>query len=101
MNCFVCEQTRVERLLNRSEETEEREYIMGGVSEMVAALAALGIMRAWEARQEDRKLRQEETFVPFHLPPLPQQEKSIPQPVIEARIDIDLAASSTHALSTP
>lgn len=84
-------------MLNRSEETEEREYIMGGISELVTALVALGIMRAWDAQKEDRKLRQEETFVPFHLPPLPQQEQSIPQPVTEAGTRIDLATSAPHA----
>jgi hypothetical protein len=51
---------------------------MGSVSDLVAALAFLGLMRVWDAREEDRKSRQEEAFVPFNLPPLPQCEQSIP-----------------------
>jgi hypothetical protein len=43
---------------------------MGSVSELVAALALLGITRIWDAREEERKSRQEEAFVPFNLPPL-------------------------------
>jgi hypothetical protein len=41
---------------------------MGSVSDLVAALALLGITRVWNAREEDRKSRQEEAFVPFNLP---------------------------------
>ena len=71
---------------------------MGGVSDLVAALAVLGIMREWDALEEDRKSRQEEAFVPFKLPPLPQRDQSIPHPVAEARPRV---GEVTHAHSTP
>jgi hypothetical protein len=81
-------------------ETEEGEYIMGGISDLVAALGVLGIMRAWHALEEDRKSRQEEAFVPFNLPPLPQKGQSIPQPVAEARPLVAVATSAPYAQST-
>ena len=43
---------------------------MGSVPELVAALALLGIMSIWDAREEERKSRQEEALVPFNLPAL-------------------------------
>ena len=41
--------------IDNSEETEEGEIIMGSVSEFVYAMAALGILRAWNAREDERK----------------------------------------------
>ena len=73
---------------------------MGGVSELVAALAVVGIMRAWDALEEDKKSRQEEVFVPFNLSPLPQQGQQIPHPTAEARPQIAMAPSASHAQST-
>ena len=70
---------------------------MGSVSEFVYAMAALGILRAWNAREEERKFRQEEEFVPFRLPPLSKQEQSIPQPMEEAMPNVAIAASASHA----
>ena len=86
-----------ESLLKLSEETQEGEFIMGSVAELVYAMAALGILRAWNAREEERNSRQEEEFVPFRLPPLPQQEQSIAQPMEEAIPGVTLAASATYA----
>jgi hypothetical protein len=74
---------------------------MGSVPDLIAALAFLGILRTWDAREEDRKSRQEEAFVPFNLPPLPQREQSIPCPVAEARPPVGVATSALHAQSTP
>jgi len=70
---------------------------MGSVSELVLAMAALGILRGWNAREEERKSRQEEEFVPFRLPPLPKQEQSIPQSMEEAMPNVAMAASASHA----
>ena len=70
---------------------------MGSVSELVLAMAALGILRAWNAREEESKSRQEEEFVPFRLPPLSQPEQSILLPLEEAMPDVAMAASATHA----
>jgi hypothetical protein len=70
---------------------------MGSVAEFVYAMAALGILRAWNAREDERKSRQEEEFVPFRLPPLPQQEQAIPLPMEEATPEVALAASAPHA----
>lgn len=53
---------------------------MSEASGFVAALAALSIVRAWDAAKGDRISRQEEVFVPFNLPPLPQQEQPVYQP---------------------
>lgn len=54
--------------------------IMGEISNLVAALATLGLLRAWDAAEEDRTSRQEGVFVPFNLPPLSQREQPIRQP---------------------
>ena len=70
---------------------------MGSVAEFVYAMAALGILRAWNAREDERKSRQEEEFVPFRLPPLPQQEQAISLPIEEATPEVALAASASHA----
>ena len=70
---------------------------MGSVSELVLAMAALGILRAWNAREDERKSREEEEFVPFRLPPLVRQEQSIPQPLEEVIPDVAIAASVAHA----
>ncbi len=70
---------------------------MGSVSEFVYAMAALGILRAWNAREDERKCRQEEEFVPFRLPPLPQQAQEISLPMEETTPVVALAASSPHA----
>lgn len=70
---------------------------MGSVSELVLAMAALGILRAWNVREEESKSRQEEEFVPFRLPPLARQEQSMPQPLEEVMPDVAMAASATHA----
>jgi hypothetical protein len=43
---------------------------MGSISDLVTALSLLGITRAWNAQEDDRRFRQEEAFVPFRLPPL-------------------------------
>jgi hypothetical protein len=74
---------------------------MGNVSDLIGALALLGIMRAWDAREEARKSRQEEVFVPFNLPPLPQREQSIPHPAAETSPRVAVAASVPHVRSTP
>ena len=66
-------------------------HIMGEVSSLVAALAALGIMRAWDVAEEDRKSQQEGVLVPFNLPPLPQREQTICQP--ETGIAVAASAS--------
>jgi len=73
---------------------------MGSVPELVAALAFLGILRTWDAREEDRKSRQEEVFVPFNLPPLPQRQQSIPCPAAEVRPPVVVVTSALHAQST-
>jgi hypothetical protein len=74
---------------------------MGNVSDLIGALALLGIMRAWDAREEARTSRQEEVFVPFNLPPLPQREQPIRQPATEVRPPVAVATSASHARSTP
>ena len=70
---------------------------MGSVSEFVYAMAALGILRTWNAREEERKSRLEEEFVPFRLPPIAKQVQSIPLPEEEVMPDVAMAASATHA----
>ncbi len=70
---------------------------MGSVSELVLAMAALGILRGWNAREEERKSRQEEEFVPFRLPPIAKQVQSISLPEEEVMPDVAMAASATHA----
>jgi hypothetical protein len=75
--------------------------IMGEISNLVVALALLGIMRAQDAREEERKSRQEEVFVPFKLPPLPQREQAIGQPITEDRSPVAMETFVSHARSTP
>jgi len=65
---------------------------MGSVPDLVAALAFLGILRTWDAREEDRKSRQEEVFVPFNLPPLK------PEPAEDAKPAVAVPASSSEAM---
>ncbi len=74
---------------------------MGEVTTWTAALALLGIMRARDAREEERKFRQEEVFVPFKLPPLPQQEQAIGQPMTADKSPVAVAMSVSYARSTP
>jgi hypothetical protein len=69
---------------------------MGGVPDFVATLAVLSIIRAWNAAEEDRKSRQEETFVPFNLSPLLQQE----QPVCQHALAVAGTTSASHAPAT-
>lgn len=78
------------------EVSKEGEYIIGSVAELVSAMAALGILRAWNAREEERISSQEEEFVPFRLPPLPRLEQSTPQPMEEAMPDVAMATSDPH-----
>jgi hypothetical protein len=73
---------------------------MGGVPDLIAALTVLRLMRERDAREEARKSRQEEVFVPFNLPPLPQQGPLIPRPAMEARPPVAVAPSASHAQST-
>jgi hypothetical protein len=73
---------------------------MGEVMSWAAALAFLGLMRAWDARQEERTSRQEEVFVPFNLPPLPQQEQVIGQTITADRSPVAVARPVSHAWST-
>jgi hypothetical protein len=74
---------------------------MGGISDLVGALALQGVMRARDALEENRKSRQEESFVSFNLPPLVQQGQSIPQATTKGRPRIAVATSASHARSTP
>ena len=69
---------------------------MGSVSEFVYAMAALGILRAWNAGEEERKSRQEEEFVPFRLPPLARQAQSMPEHLEEVMPDVAMATSAIH-----
>jgi hypothetical protein len=78
------------------EETEEGENIMGSVSEFVSAMAVLGILIAWNAREDERNSRKEEEFVPFRLPPLHQQEQSTPLPMEEAMPEVTMSASASQ-----
>jgi hypothetical protein len=71
-------------------------YIMGGVFDLIAALAVLDFIRAWDAAEEDRKSRQEEMFVPFNLPPLPQQE----QPMCQHALAVAGTTSASYAPAT-
>jgi hypothetical protein len=64
---------------------------MGEISSLVAALAALGLVRAWDAAEEDRTSRQEGVFVPFNLPPLSPRE----QPTRQSEIGSAMAASAS------
>jgi hypothetical protein len=73
---------------------------MGDVMSWAAALAFLGVMRAWDARQEERTCRQEEEFVPFNLPPLPQQEQVIGQPITADTSSVAVTRPLSHSWST-
>jgi hypothetical protein len=74
---------------------------MGGVSDFVAALAVLGVMKVREALEEDRKSRQAEAFVPFNLPPLPQRGRPTRQPATEAEPHGAIDMSASHAWPNP
>ena len=78
--------------LDNSEKSKQGENIMGSVAEFVYAMAALGIFRAWNAREDERNARREEEFVPFHLPPLSWQDQSLPLPVEENTTEVALAS---------
>ncbi len=69
---------------------------MGSVAEFVYAMAALGILRAWNAREDERNARREEEFVPFHLPPLSRQDQSIPLHMEQDAPEVSMAASACH-----
>ena len=83
-------------MLTFSEETGEGEIIMGSIAEFVSAMATLGILRSWTARENERNFRREEEFVPFRLPPLPSQEQSIPLPEEENTSEVPLASGASH-----
>jgi hypothetical protein len=74
---------------------------MGGISDLVGALALMGITQAWDALEEERKSRQEEVFVPFKLPPLPQQAQAIGQLTTADRSPVAVARGLSHARSMP
>ena len=59
---------------------------MNEISGLLAALATLGIISAWDAAEEERISRREEVFVPFNLPPLPPREQSIHQPETDTAV---------------
>jgi hypothetical protein len=59
---------------------------MGEVSGLLAAFAALSIVRAWDALEEERISRQEEAFVPFNLPPLPLRKQLVCQPQTDSAV---------------
>jgi hypothetical protein len=69
---------------------------MGTVFDLVVAVGLLGLMRARDAVEGDRKLRQEEVFVPFNLPPLTQQEQAIGKSAIAAAEAIVASYGSEH-----
>ena len=73
---------------------------MGGISDLVVALALLDDMQAWDAREEERKFRQEEVFVPFNLSSLPQQAQAISQPITADRSPVAVARPVSHVRST-
>jgi hypothetical protein len=74
---------------------------MGGISDLVGALALLGVMRAWHAREEERNFRQEEVFVPFNLSQLPQQEQVTGQTRTADRSLVAVARPVSHVRSMP
>ena len=74
---------------------------MGSISDLVMALSLLGITRAWNAQEDDRRPRQEEAFVPFRLPPLTLQEQSISHPAAETQSCVAVTTSALHSQSTP
>jgi hypothetical protein len=80
---------------------KEGACLMGDVTILAGALAFLGIMRAWDAREEERISRQEEVFVPFKLPPLPQQEQAIDQPITAEESPVAVMKPLSHAWSKP
>jgi hypothetical protein len=84
------------RLLTFSEETGEGENIMGSIAEFVIAMATLGILRSWNAREDERNFRREEEFVPFRLPPLSRQDQSIQLPEEEITSEVALASCVSH-----
>ncbi len=69
---------------------------MGSVAEFVYAMAALGILRAWNAREDEKNSRREEEFVPFRLPPLSRQDQSIQLPEEEITSEVALASCVSH-----
>ena len=66
----------------------------GGIGDLLAALTILGLIRKREAREEARTSKQEEVFVPFNLPPLPQQGQLILHPAAEAKARVAVAPSA-------
>lgn len=74
---------------------------MGSISDLVTALFLLGITRAWNAQEDDRRPRQEEAFVPFCLPPLTLREQSVSHPAAETKPCIAVTTSALHTQSTP
>ena len=68
---------------------------MGSVAEFVSAMAALGILRAWNAREDERNARREEEFVPFHLPPLSRQDQSLPLSIEENSPEVALTSCAS------
>ena len=70
---------------------------MNEISGLLAAFAALGIIRAWDAAEEKRISRREEVFVPFNLPPLPQREQQIRQPETDAAVAVPALCAPTTA----
>lgn len=74
---------------------------MGGISDLVVALSLLGLIRAYDARQEERTSRQEEVFVPFNLSALPQQEQVIGQLTTADRSPVAVARPGSQARLTP
>jgi hypothetical protein len=69
---------------------------MGSVAEFVYAMAALGILRSWNAREDERNYRREEEFVPFRLPPLTRQEQSFQLAVEADKPEVAYTASTSH-----
>ena len=65
---------------------------MGEVTNLIASLGMFSALKAWDAQREERTARQEEVFVPFKLPPLPQQEQAISQPLVADRLPVAVAA---------
>lgn len=50
---------------------------MSEIANSAAAFGLLGILRAFDKQEEERKSRQEEVFVPFNFAPLAQAEPSL------------------------
>ena len=63
---------------------------------------ALGIWVIWTETNSIREhgAAPEEVFVPFNLPPLPQQGQPILHPTADARPRVAVAPSASHAQST-